>query len=1187
MQRQRSRSGMVFLFVLGLLTVMIVFAFGFLRTMQNERGNLFVQRKDDLARLAAEMGMSHAIAVCTQEYLQPTEVRDASTDSAVSRLDGLHKNAFNLLSPRINGTHRPSAWDLAPDVPFADLFSSWCPNYHVSTNRIVNWTSAWRTGRGYGRIIEANRFDYDGSAVYDPSTYDMYTPATPNPAAVKSPFPPVPPWVRGGAYAPANQLDHPLWLDNNCRPVSDPNLARFRLRYAVTIQDQSANLWMNTDMPWLNAGQKSAVRTAYKDAIEAVGSQLGKSVTLESVFLGYGAYQNCRFAHSGDGSGQAAGVPIDFASRGGGAMPYRDPNNRNRAFMNVLGSPTMAWNDPAGTWLGNGLLSWNDIGFATQGPGSEWHLYGDTKDNEGRVRGDQFAQNVVSPFGRPEYGATDHPWVVNVLMIAPRLIQGMVNAYVPPTARSVLIDSETHYPYVSYPDAGGNQISTWTGGSGSYGTYNWNATTWSIPASLGLSMPGQGIDLFTDTFQPGGVKPFNYPAPTNRDYWYSTPASARLTHAGVADTRSNAQRYPGQAFFLTPTETQGNQFVGWWKTTPKPRQLIGDPASTSFAPPSSGVDDTGKYIVFYSDDATNVAKNYPAPADWQASHAYALGNTVANGGKYYVCTHILLGPPVPATGLSAASGGPSGTGSAIPDNQVAWDYYAPPGADTTNILTPNQGLTSSNLPGTFSPGGPFNRMESGPGGDTRCSLYQKGSVTIYTPPVPVPVDGLASTKYPDLPATPADQVTAVTTPPATRNTLPGFGGLNPNSWNIVQTAGGWGNEAKSTAPNSYWLRLSTAFWHAVFTAQTANLAWADPADIRNQKQFSDWPAGGVTYSTVQPGLGPWDWISGTRKGKASWKNASDPKTVDKWDPRYDDFKTMEQIDRQFIANMGESFEHPGQATPAAALTELDASTGRPRPARFSVAISNTADPSVANYGTGCQMYITEYRITNNIRTLLTPIDSTVASAALTARSTDAQTGPGLVPQKLWLLDEQNGEGDPAYTPGTTVGTTPTHLARARAKLMELVLNDWRMSFLGASKEYASAFRPKDFDGDGQVFCSGYMAGASSDADTGLSCFAAADSAGNGPASGLTMFSVTGCLSFMRSNQYRIIVRGELYDNILDKAVSEHYLESDYLIDPDRNVNRLGGPASGIEDSTVMMQRQIHNYYRGYMTRSYP
>lgn len=51
-----------------------------------------------------------------------------------------------------------------------------------------------------------------------------------------------------------------------------------------------------------------------------------------------------------------------------------------------------------------------------------------------------------------------------------------------------------------------------------------------------------------------------------------------------------------------------------------------------------------------------------APA-WTGSHAYALGDVVANAGRVFYAT---------AAGTSAASGGPSGSGTAIVDGTVTW-----------------------------------------------------------------------------------------------------------------------------------------------------------------------------------------------------------------------------------------------------------------------------------------------------------------------------------------------------------------------------------------------------------------------------------------------------------------------------------------------------------------------------------
>src|SRR5271170_7909449 len=53
-----------------------------------------------------------------------------------------------------------------------------------------------------------------------------------------------------------------------------------------------------------------------------------------------------------------------------------------------------------------------------------------------------------------------------------------------------------------------------------------------------------------------------------------------------------------------------------------------------------------------------------APA-WQPSTTYAPGQTVTNGANAYVCV---------TGGISAASGGPTGTGTAIADGSVIWGF---------------------------------------------------------------------------------------------------------------------------------------------------------------------------------------------------------------------------------------------------------------------------------------------------------------------------------------------------------------------------------------------------------------------------------------------------------------------------------------------------------------------------------
>lgn len=66
-----ARRGSVLLLTLALITVMVVFSFGFLRTMQLSREVSQPQRQQELADLAAQMGLQHAIAVDLSEYAMP------------------------------------------------------------------------------------------------------------------------------------------------------------------------------------------------------------------------------------------------------------------------------------------------------------------------------------------------------------------------------------------------------------------------------------------------------------------------------------------------------------------------------------------------------------------------------------------------------------------------------------------------------------------------------------------------------------------------------------------------------------------------------------------------------------------------------------------------------------------------------------------------------------------------------------------------------------------------------------------------------------------------------------------------------------------------------------------------------------------------------------------------------------
>lgn len=154
----------------------------------------------------------------------------------------------------------------------------------------------------------------------------------------------------------------------------------------------------------------------------------------------------------------------------------------------------------------------------------------------------------------------------------------------------------------------------------------------------------------------------------------------------------------------------------------------------------------------------------------------------------------------------------------------------------------------------------------------------------------------------------------------------------------------------------------------------------------------------------------------------------------------------------------------------------------------------------------------------------------------------------------------------------------------RVKVMERVLNDFRMSFLGASPQYYDDFRPLDFDGDGKVMCSCYN--SSNDAtekSLGTDRWKSVDGSftdadipgatGRGPAPD-NWFSLAGAFYIGKSHHYRIICRGELFDNVLQRPVSDATLESVLVVDPEGN---------DITQSHYLFQRWHHGRYTGHLS----
>lgn len=89
----------------------------------------------------------------------------------------------------------------------------------------------------------------------------------------------------------------------------------------------------------------------------------------------------------------------------------------------------------------------------------------------------------------------------------------------------------------------------------------------------------------------------------------------------------------------------------------------------------------------------NITSAVKVPIAWAAAFTYPQGSLVINdSGKTYVCR---------TAGISAGSGGPTGTGTAIADNTATWDYVDAVGNSTLYFSYPVASDPGANASGTL------------------------------------------------------------------------------------------------------------------------------------------------------------------------------------------------------------------------------------------------------------------------------------------------------------------------------------------------------------------------------------------------------------------------------------------------------------------------------------------------------
>jgi hypothetical protein len=215
---------------------------------------------------------------------------------------------------------------------------------------------------------------------------------------------------------------------------------------------------------------------------------------------------------------------------------------------------------------------------------------------------------------------------------------------------------------------------------------------------------------------------------------------------------------------------------------------------------------------------------------------------------------------------------------------------------------------------------------------------------------------------------------------------------------------------------------------------------------------------------------------------------------------------------------------------------------------------------------------------------------------------------------LAMLNDQNPTcmamaTNPALMPTTflPIYSFDTYTATQRSQVAELIINDMRMSFFGASPYYTD-FRVLDLNGDGKAACSVYRnqkAAGDPEHDLGIDQYTTAvdangvsdpipaDHRASSPAAedGIgRFFSNTGCFYLGKSRFWHIMVRGEVWDNVLGCSINRAQLDSVLCVDPIGAANEVGAgtkdPAKGQCSTHMIYQSWILDGEREFVPRRY-
>jgi hypothetical protein len=356
----------------------------------------------------------------------------------------------------------------------------------------------------------------------------------------------------------------------------------------------------------------------------------------------------------------------------------------------------------------------------------------------------------------------------------------------------------------------------------------------------------------------------------------------------------------------------------------------------------------------------------------------------------------------------------------------------------------------------------------------------------------------------------------------------------PPAGNVAQTDGPWRSNGRNRwykSPDPKRLKFQDSYWWDLYCAMAMGISVF-------RAQWHQYDGGYMEW--YQQRYNPEDMFPAGERDPAR-------------------YRTIRDLDRQFLSELGESLVAPGTGSPS----ELDAQN---------LIHAYCLHGNPPNYTPWLiPPFWVHWIPKNNLKS---------------ARDQD-------------LLKSGNPDGtkkDADNNPLPVSGMTSAD----RAKVSELVLNDFRMAFFGASPEYSDGldpvtgvpdplleFRPLDFDGDGEVYCSAYQdLGATTPPDqdntqprTTPLPHRPAEGGGRGPKPDPHLyFSPTGCFFTGKSHYYHIVTRGELWDNLTHTILNEASLESVLCVDPEGN---------NLKDTHTIFQRWDYDKYLGQLSHIKP